>query len=102
MANKFARPLQSNKVEYRVKGKSSTGLISLSEVHHDTSAGFHLSEPPLHTAGVLPTSFGKSKPIICDAFPLKDQGDNAIEGSLEIPLSTLVPETGNSFKRETA
>ncbi|GIY98783.1 hypothetical protein CEXT_123171 [Caerostris extrusa] len=57
-----------------LKGKSAEVSISLSEVHHDTSARFHPSEPPLHTAGGPPTSFGKSKTIICDASPLKDQG----------------------------
>ncbi|GIY98795.1 hypothetical protein CEXT_123251 [Caerostris extrusa] len=79
-------------------GKSSRGLISLSEGHHDTSARFPTHRTPLHTAGEPPTSFGKSKPIICDASLSKIR-DNAIEGSLEIPLSALVPETGNSFER---
>ncbi|GIY76456.1 hypothetical protein CEXT_699881 [Caerostris extrusa] len=31
--------------------------------------------------------------------PSTGSGDNAIGGSLEIPLSTLVPETGNSFEK---
>ncbi|GIY76450.1 hypothetical protein CEXT_699851 [Caerostris extrusa] len=83
-------------------GKSSRGLISLSEVHHDTSARFHPPNPHF-TPQVCPLlRLGKASPLSAMPSTLKDQGTMSIEGSLEIPLSALVPETGNSFKRETA
>ncbi|GIY98781.1 hypothetical protein CEXT_123161 [Caerostris extrusa] len=56
-----------------LKGNSSRGLISLSEVHLILPPGSTLRTPTTHRR-CAPTSFGKSKPIICDASPLKDQG----------------------------
>ncbi|GIY98790.1 hypothetical protein CEXT_123211 [Caerostris extrusa] len=57
-----------------LKGKSSRGLISLSEVHRDTSARFHPSEPPLHTAGVPLLRLGKASPLSAMPPHLKNRG----------------------------